>query len=84
MLYLFILGLTVLNIIGTTVFGERYEQSDADFNEIMEINDMFFRLFNHGDPVAFVPWLKYFPMKSLDILHEFSVRRNRFFQQASC
>ena len=59
-----------MNIICKIVFNHRYDINDAEFRDIIRYNTLLVQGFSNGDPIAFLPWLRFFPFKSVSLLRE--------------
>ena len=63
------------------VFGKRFHIDDSEFCDIIQ----FVKCGNAGltmvDPVAFIPWLRYFPLKHLTMIHEHIRLRDPIFRK---
>ena len=65
------LGVTVLNVVCRIVFNHRYDINDAEFRDIILYNSLLTQGFSGGDPIAFLPWLRFFPFKSIKLIREY-------------
>eukprot|EP00794_Sanderia_malayensis_P011969 gene11969-13206_t len=54
-------ALAVINIICSMVFGQRYRKDDPEFLDVVKYNNLITSGFSHIGPVAFLPWLRFFP-----------------------
>ena len=68
--------LTILNVICAVVYGERYDLEDEEFARIIEYNDQFIRLFGSFNILDLLPWLRFFPLEDVKILHEARATRD--------
>lgn len=64
------LGLSVLNIICNMVFGKRYKKDDEEFLLALNFSNMIMTSFTNGDPVVFLPWLRFLPSTTLKQLQD--------------
>lgn len=62
--------MSTLNIICSIVFGEQYKRDDVDFSDAINFSNLITGGFSNGDPVAFLPWLRFFPLPGLKMLKE--------------
>ena len=58
---------TVMNVICAIVFGSRYDINDPEFQTVIEYNTLLAQGFGNTDAIAFLPWLRYLPIKSLRV-----------------
>ncbi|KAJ7319207.1 hypothetical protein OS493_036370 [Desmophyllum pertusum] len=62
--------LAVTNVICTLVFGSRYELDDPEFTKVTEITEGIVKMIASGSVVDALPWLRFFPFKSVQNLKE--------------
>ncbi|KAJ7319206.1 hypothetical protein OS493_036369 [Desmophyllum pertusum] len=62
--------LAVTNVICTLVFGSRYELDDPEFTKVIEITEGIVKMVASGSVVDALPWLRFFPFKSVQNLKE--------------
>lgn len=65
LLLLSVAALAVINIICSLVFGKRYDKTDPEFLSVVQYNSLITQGFSHVGPIAFLPWLRYFPNQGL-------------------
>lgn len=66
-----------MNIVSTLVFSERFQIDDDDYKDALEIGRGIFVIAKNGDPTAFLPWLRFFPLQSFKYAKKImSLRRN--------
>ena len=64
----FFAGLAVVNVICHIVFGSSYDDKDEEFLTILHYNKLQFAGLAGSSAVDFMPWLRFFPNKYLDML----------------
>ena len=58
-------GCSIINVICAIAFGQRYNVEDEEFKDIVKFSNLICEGVGNGDPTAFLPWLRFFPMKNL-------------------
>ena len=71
--------LATANVFCAVVFGSRYELDDPEFTRIVELGSGLFHGLVNGFVVDVLPWLKFFPFKSIQTLKEISQDRDEIF-----
>lgn len=56
-----------MNVIHSMLFGKRHEIGDEDFQTSLRAAEC---VVKQGDPTAFLPWLRFFPLKSIKTMKE--------------
>lgn len=59
------IGCLVLNIICRLTFGKRYQRNDDEFKVLIKSQKLIVEGLGASDAVAFLPWLRIFPLKGL-------------------
>ena len=71
--------LATANVFCAMVFGSRYELDNPEFIRIVEIGSGLFTMLVNGFLVDVLPWLKFFPFKSIQIFQELCKDRDEIF-----
>ena len=71
--------LATANVFCAMVFGSRYELGDPAFIRIVEIGSGLFTMLANGFLVDVLPWLKFFPFKSIQTFQELCKDRDEIF-----
>ena len=56
------------NIICSILFSKRYQPDDADLKQVLKFHHLMMEGPGKGDPVTFLPWLRFFPLRYLKLL----------------
>ncbi|XP_022097079.1 steroid 17-alpha-hydroxylase/17,20 lyase-like [Acanthaster planci] len=75
------LNLSVLNVICDMTFGQRYEITDTDYQQMLDCNNKFAAVLEPGDPIDIIPALKIFPSKKLRMVQEIIETRDSILQK---
>ena len=70
-----------MNIICKQTFGIRYQRNDEEFKQLIECQKLIFSGLGASDAVAYLPWLKIFPMKGLTKLKKGMAVRDPLFKR---
>ncbi|XP_065648720.1 steroid 17-alpha-hydroxylase/17,20 lyase isoform X2 [Hydra vulgaris] len=62
--------LTILNIICTILFNQRYKQDDDEFHNIIKYSNLTVKAFGAGSLLSSIPWLRYFPTTASKYVQE--------------
>ena len=62
--------LAVTNVICALTFGSRYELDDPEFTKFVELSDGIVKMLGTGSVADIFPWLRFFPLKSIQIFKE--------------
>ena len=71
--------LAITNVICTMVFGSRYELEDPEFFKVIEINNRMIAMFGSGSVIDAIPWLRFFPFKSVQRFKKICEERDDLF-----
>ena len=52
------------------MFNQKYTPEDQEFRDVLKFSQLILEGLGNGDPVAFMPWLRFFPSKSLTMIKE--------------
>uniref|UniRef100_A0A8C9TVD7 Cytochrome P450 1A n=1 Tax=Scleropages formosus TaxID=113540 RepID=A0A8C9TVD7_SCLFO len=72
---------SVANVVCALCFGKRYEYSDKEFLNIVQINNEVLRIFAAGNLADFFPIFRYLPSPSLRKLMQYIRRMNSFIEE---
>ncbi|XP_019638020.1 PREDICTED: cytochrome P450 1A1-like [Branchiostoma belcheri] len=60
----------VANVVCALCFGKRYEHGNEDFRKLLQNTEKFRKAIGAGNPVDFMPWLRFFPNKNATLFKE--------------
>ena len=60
------------------MFGSRYSRQDKEFADVINFSNLITAGFSNGDPVGFIPWLRFFPFDGLSKLKKGIAIRDPF------
>ncbi|XP_071610663.1 cytochrome P450 1A4-like [Heliangelus exortis] len=75
------LVVSVANVISAICFGKRYEHSDQELLNIIDLNNEFGDAAGSGNPADFIPLLRYLPNRTMHLFKDLNRRFNFFVQK---
>jgi len=66
----------VMNVVCALVYGQRYEKHEPEFEKIVEYNDQIIEIFGSFNILDLLPWLRFFPIKSVKLLRSATKTRD--------
>lgn len=60
----------VMNVICSLVYGQRYDIHDPEFERIVDYNDKFVEIFASYTLLDQLPWLRFFPLKTVKLMED--------------
>lgn len=76
-----LLGCSVLNIICRLTFGVRYERDNEEFRNLIKTQSLLVAGMGASEAVAFLPWLKVFPLEGITKLKKALSYRDPYFRK---
>ena len=70
-----------MNIISQKTLGRRYQRTDQEFKELIRSQDLLIAGIGSSDAVAFLPWLRIFPLQGLAKLKQGIAFRDYYFRK---
>ena len=62
--------MSTVNIICSIVFGYHYSRYDEEFADVIKFMTLVMEGLGNGDPVAWFPWLRFFPLNGITKLKQ--------------